>query len=412
MVGHVHHHQVCARAHRDAAQVLAAQRRSAPDSRGMEDFACGHRTRRLRHQAGQIAHVAHFLDHVVRIRIRADAQVDACAAVAPEIAQRHAAAHEHRRAMRHAGARFGQDGQVGGGVPVRVRVVIDEDAMTDDAARIQHAQAVQPLHGRQAMAPGDLVELRQRLRGVRLPADATALGLLVAGLQQFRRAGVDLRRHQHARKTTAFMRLGFIDQRQRAFHAGLARLLVPVVLHDVAILRVPARRAEHGRDVGAQAALHHDVDPVLVRHRHVHHGRHARHQQFGRGQRELRGRRLVIAFHRGHVLVQIRVVQARRAGLVRVPLVDGFMHQVTVDVHQPRHDHHAAAAHNVRIRRGGLRARPDVRDAPIRKRHVGVLHVDMLLTRRVPGDHDLGILDQGSFQRNILGNELWVFGCC
>ena len=66
--------------------------------------------------------------------------VGQCATVAPCSANR-----------RRIGARI---------VPVRPGVVIEEDPVPDDAPRPESAEAVQPLDGRHAVAPRDLVKLR------------------------------------------------------------------------------------------------------------------------------------------------------------------------------------------------------------------------------------------------------------
>ena len=63
-----------------------------------------------------------------------------------------------------------------------------------------------------------------------------------------------------------------------------------------------------------------------------------------------------------------------------------------MDVHQPRHDHHAGAVdHGFR---GAGVAAADKRQRAAVERDVGVGHVDMRFAAGIPGDHHVGVADE------------------
>ena len=103
-VPEVDQHHVRLGADGEAADVAAPEQPGAAERGAAEDVAAGHVERRLGGDARVDAGVAHLLHHVVGIGVGADADVDAGLQVAAEVAQRHAAAREHRRAVGDRGA--------------------------------------------------------------------------------------------------------------------------------------------------------------------------------------------------------------------------------------------------------------------------------------------------------------------
>ena len=77
---------------------------------------------------------AHFIQHIMRIGIRADPHIHAIADIAPQITQSDAAARKNSRAMRNRGAGFRQPLQISFRMPARGRMIIQENPMADDCA--------------------------------------------------------------------------------------------------------------------------------------------------------------------------------------------------------------------------------------------------------------------------------------
>ena len=189
------------------------------------------------------------------------------------------------------------------------------------------------------------------------------------------------------------MLLGALDQRQRLAHRLLAGRLVPGVFHHVAVLRVPAPRAEHRRDAHAHAGFCQQIEPARMRHRQIGERRDAGQQQFGQRDAHAVRDRLGVGAEYRQVFVERGIVEARTADFVDQPLVHRLGRRVRVDVHQPRHHHHAGAGYHV-IRRSIVAAADEAQHA-VFEHDVGIRHIDVRLRGRVPGDHHVGIADDG-----------------
>ena len=144
--------------------VVAPERPRAANGRRVEYLGHADAARTLRNDAPDVGSKPHFIEHVVRVDVRADSHVDAAPHVAAEVAQRDAAAREYGWAMRDRRAASRQGSKIIGLRPVRPGVMIEEDAVTDDRARREHAKRVQPFDRRLAVPADDFVKLRQRLR--------------------------------------------------------------------------------------------------------------------------------------------------------------------------------------------------------------------------------------------------------
>ena len=147
----------------------------------------------------------HFIQHIMRIGIRADPHIHAISHVAPQITQSDAAARKNSRAMRNRGAGFRQPLQIGFRVPACGRMIIQENPMADDRAFPKQTKRIQPSDRRCAMPARDFVKFHHGLRRMHLPGKPALIGLSPTILQKPGRAGINLRWHHHAKKTTAFM---------------------------------------------------------------------------------------------------------------------------------------------------------------------------------------------------------------
>ena len=77
---------------------------------------------------------AHFIQHIMRVGIRADPHIHAIAHVTPKITQSDAATRKNSRAMRNCGAGFRQPLQISFRMPARGRMIIQKNPMADDRA--------------------------------------------------------------------------------------------------------------------------------------------------------------------------------------------------------------------------------------------------------------------------------------
>ena len=251
---------------------------------------------------------------------------------------------------------------------------------------------IQPADRRMAMPPRDLVELADRLRRVDLPRHTARLRLGERVAQQALGAGIDLRRHHHAEQAARRMLLGALDQRQRLAHRLFARRLVPGIFDHMAVLRVPAPRTEHRRDAHTHAGLRQQIEPSRMRHRQIGQRGHARQQQLRQRHAYAMRDRLRVGTEDRQVLVERGIIETRTADFVDQPLVHRLARRMRVDVHQPRHHHHAGAGYHF-IRLPIVAAADEAQHAAI-ERHIGIRHIDVRLRARVPGHHHVGVADK------------------
>ncbi len=269
-------------ARRETADIAAPERPGAPHRGGVEHVRRAGVAGILGDDPGEVRDQAHLVEHVVRVDVGADAHVDARLEVAPEMVERDAAAGEDRRAVGDRGAALGQAAHVRArAVPVGPGVVVQEDPVTHDGPLGEHAEVVEPLDRRHPAAAGDLVELRQRLRRVRVEAQVAPHRLGVSVPQQLRRAGIDLRRAEHAEQAPARVPSRGLDLGERLLQAALARRRVPLVLDAVAVPGQPAPRPEHRGDADPQARGAEEVEPALARQGEIADGGDARERQLG-----------------------------------------------------------------------------------------------------------------------------------
>ena len=224
--------------------------------------------------AGVTGH-AQLIEHVVREAVRADAASDAGLHVADERIQRDAAPREHDRAMGHHRAAVAQQLEIVGMRIMDPRMIVEEDAMPDDRVRPQRADPVEPFDRRAPVAPDDLLELDDALRGMDLDR-LVALARCRQGVADLPfGAGVDLRRAEKAGDPAA------TDASDASSAISMASLSacpggeIEIVLDRVAIGGLPRARAEHAPQHGADAGLGIFVGPCVARAAEIADRRHA-----------------------------------------------------------------------------------------------------------------------------------------
>ena len=131
---------------------------------------------------------------------------------------------------------------------MQLRMIVEEDAMSDDQVRSEDFERVEPLDRGLAMTPGDLIEFHDRLRRVQLGRYAALAGFSQAFTQQTGAAGVDLRRPHHAAEAGAEPEHAlqqFHDRVQR--HLGRKRHAGEPQNAQSISLRARCERARKGR---------------------------------------------------------------------------------------------------------------------------------------------------------------------
>ena len=157
----------------------------------------------------------------------------------------------------------------------------DEDDVAEDVPLAEEIDRFQPLDGRHAVALHDRVELEDRLAGVQRERHLHPVGRLPAHAQEFLGAGIDLRGREEAFDAAMRVAIDALDELDRPPETRLARFLVPLVLHLLAVARQPAPGAVAVGDVGAHAAALGGSGGVIALAADLHHRRRARADQFG-----------------------------------------------------------------------------------------------------------------------------------
>src|SRR4029077_16677658 len=157
-MGAVHDHDVRLATDRQPPDIVAPESARAANGRGVEYVCDADAARTLRNDTPEVGSKPHFIEHVVRIDVRADPHIDAAPHVTPEVAQRDAAPREYRWAMRDRRTASRQGLEIIGLGPVRPGVVIEKDAVTDDRARREDAKRVQPFDRRLTVPTDDFVK--------------------------------------------------------------------------------------------------------------------------------------------------------------------------------------------------------------------------------------------------------------
>jgi hypothetical protein len=286
-----------------------------------------------------------------------------------------------------------------------LRMIAEEDAVTDHEVGSQHADRVEPFDGRLAVAMHHLVEFDDCLAGMRLHRDVAPLGFLVRFLEVALLASIDLRGADHRRDAPAGMLQGGVDGFHRRIEGLLARLLVPGVFNGVAVLGVPVALAHHRADNGADAGLGEIVDPALAAHRQIGNGGDAAlqelgHRHLGRGAGILG----VEAEHR-QVFVERALPQLVAAILLRQALVGGFGEGMAVHVDEAR-DRHEPLAVDRGVGRAGV-TRPDMDHLVALEHEIAAVEIDMAALGFVPC-HDM--VEAGDLRR--LGHGISSVGRC
>ena len=166
--------------------------------------------------------------------------------------------------------------------------------MAQDRVLPEHAEVAQPRDGRLAVTTEHLVELHDRLRSVDLPRPLALVGRALGGLQQLRRAGVDLGRREEAADPIAVGAVPALVQLDGVGEPAPSLLLVPLPLDAPPVAGQPAARAEGEADVDAQPEVAGTGGDVLAGAADLHHRGHAAPQQLGHREVDTGVRRLVV----------------------------------------------------------------------------------------------------------------------
>ena len=176
--------------------------------------------------------------------------------------------------------------------------------MADDRAFAEQTKRIQPSNRRCAMPARDFVKFHHGLRSMHLPGKPALIGLSPAILQKPGRAGINLRRHHHAKKPAAFMLFSALHQAQRFFHRLFAGFFIPFIFNHMAILGEPAGRTEHGRHTNPHAGFCQQIKPAWMRHGKIRKRRHTGKQQFGKCHAHAMRHRFRIRAEDRHVFVK------------------------------------------------------------------------------------------------------------
>src|ERR1700677_2002276 len=122
---------------------------------------------------------------------------------------------------------------------MRPGVMIEKDAVTDDRARGEDAERVQPFNRRLAVPADNFVELSQRLSSMGLIGQAALARFAERVAEKTLGAGVDLRGTDHACEAPSGIGLRFVDLPQRRLESLIAASFVKIVFHDEAVAREP-----------------------------------------------------------------------------------------------------------------------------------------------------------------------------
>ena len=114
---------------RQGADVVAAERRRAGEGRRLEGAGRVEAANVLAHQPAGDDRQPHLLDQIVRRAVGAQSDVDAARAVTADMVHGEAVTGEWLRAMRHRGARLGDQVEILRRVPADLRMIIEEDAV-------------------------------------------------------------------------------------------------------------------------------------------------------------------------------------------------------------------------------------------------------------------------------------------
>ena len=267
--------------------------------------------------------------------------------------------------------------------------------MADDRGRAEDADVARVADRRDAVALDHLEMLEHPLRHVQGEGDLAVVGGVEAVAQQIVGAVFDLHGRDHAgQQRRRGMLREAVDEGERRLHALAAARLVPVEAERMIVGEPPARAGVARREEAAHAALDEDVGPAVVDRRNVAHRRDAALEQFAQRHFEARAAQRRIGNVEGlTALVEARHVHVGDAVLLADAAIDRLVARVRVDVDEAGH-HHAAAPVDDRVRLAG-EARPDVHDRIVGERHVDVSTVYVALGALLPGDHPVGVLDQG-----------------
>jgi len=144
--------------------------------------------------------------------------------------------------MRHRCTRRRQDLQISLGVPMNPRVLIDNQTMTKDCLRAEHADRFGPLDGRNPMAPCHLVEFKYALRCVSRERRFFLGRVGNAVAQQLFSHGFDGAAAQNPPHAAGFVvGLELFDRRNRLFEIAPPACLVPNELQLVPVFKLPTR---------------------------------------------------------------------------------------------------------------------------------------------------------------------------
>ena len=284
--------------------------------------------------------------------------------------------------------------------PVHPRMLVDENRVAEDCVRPQDADLVGPLDRRHAGASRHFVELNDTLRRVYLERPTLFLGQGHAVLQQLRRTGVDLGRHDHGAEAAARVSLRGRDEIGGVFERAPPGGLVPFVFDQVTILGDPAGRAIHRCRVGAHAACGHQIHPAVVDHGQIDDGGDPAHKKFAIGHRVGRLQGILLALLQVHGvgrqkqglgIVETAHVKLGVADFLDNALADRFRHAVGMDVDQARHDEQVAAIDLVVG--GTVVALANEGNGVAGEHHIRVAQVTVRRSVVVPGGHPSGVSD-------------------
>jgi hypothetical protein len=144
-------------------------------------------------------------------------------------------------------------------------------------------------------------------------------GEIMAVLQEPGRAGIDLCWTQHPAQPARWMLARPLDQARGILESLPPGLLVPLVGQGMAVRRVPARVAVHGRDARPQTTFRQRIEPAIVRHGKVDKRRDAAPQELGKGDLDASGSHAFVALQHREEFVKRAVVEPWALDLVGNP---------------------------------------------------------------------------------------------